>query len=75
MSGLSDALSPVQDGSQQPMMDGSQLQQQQQDQQVQQNQQPAPTTPGNEGGKGKQRRSSPVPRSECELKHSSYSLY
>lgn len=68
MSGLSDALSPVQGTSQQGLMDTSQLQQPPPDQQMQQNQQ-TPSTPSNEGsGKGKQRRSSPVPRSKC-MKH------
>lgn len=73
MSGLSDALSPVQGTSQQGMMDTSQLQQPPPDQQMQQNQQ-TPSTPSNEGsGKGKQRRSSPVPRSKC-MKHFLYFL-
>ncbi|KAI5124125.1 hypothetical protein M0805_000938 [Coniferiporia weirii] len=66
MSGFSESTNPGQDGGQQSTFDANQYQAQI-DQQLPQQplQQPTPSTPGNDAnsnGKGKQRRSSPIPR-------------
>ncbi|THH02375.1 hypothetical protein EW145_g6758 [Phellinidium pouzarii] len=69
MSGFSESASSAQDGGQQSTFDASHYQPPVDQQQLAQQQQPTPSTPGNDtnsNGKGKQRRSSPIPRKHAQ---------